>query len=499
MLRAMASERPRSWNATGRARFLTSWLRPWGLHPGASWGLAWVALFSGGMIAEAQPQSAAAWVAAFVLIGLFPALTVVGALGFAGRRAPIGLIPAGVAIGVARAALFLALGPAPAHGLALATEPAAELAAAVILAGAALLRPVPPLRFALVGTLALVALLDGIDAWTSMAGARPDWIGSAWLGVGPLAALLQLAAMGHWIARRELRIENAEDERRALTEELALRERAEALLRESEAWLFDFYEKAPDMLLALSPGSCEILRCNRKFCECLGYARRELIGRPLLDLVDEAERPGVRAALADLAPDRSHQRRALALGLRRRNGSRIDVLATLALRPGPRGGAPQVRAILHDVTAPRRGGAERPVDERLHRLLAAHAPAGLFYADAEGRCLFANRRFHELSGLTPEGVAEPGWLDRLHPDGGETLLDAWRAATRPWRARRSLRLASGRENLVQIECVALRGADGEVTGFAGSLALLETRRGGVAPRKEDAIAGRRAGGAGAPF
>jgi PAS domain S-box-containing protein len=130
-------------------------------------------------------------------------------------------------------------------------------------------------------------------------------------------------------------------------------------------------------------------------------------------------------------------------------------------------------------------------------VLAAHAPAGLFYADADGRCLFANRRFHELSGLAPQTLGDPGWLDRLHPAGRERLLEAWRAAaceSAPWRGRRRLRLASGSEGLVQLECVALRGSDGEITGFAGSLALVDGGGGGVAATPVGGVDERRVGG-----
>jgi PAS domain S-box-containing protein len=471
----MQSARPRSWSVGGPARFVKLHLRRFGLHPGASWGLSWVLLFAGGMIQLAEPTTPARWLVASLLVGLFPAFTLLGALGFAGWRAPLWVLPAGAAIGLARGVLLVGIGPAPANLLGLLTEPVAELAAAAIVWTAPLLRAAPLLRFAVSAVLVAVATLDAADALSSLDGAPHALVWPLWYVLAPTAALLQLWAMWFWIAQREVRIERAENVRRELEEELARRRRTEALLRENEAWLFDFYEKAPEMLLALSPGDLEIRRCNRKFSETLGYARRELVGRALFDFLEPSVLEEARRALASL--DEKGQLRDVELRLRRRNGSQLDVLASLAVRPGPSRGEPQVRVILHDVTAARRGSAGASREEGVHRLLTDHAPVGLFYVDAAGHGLLANARFYELSGLAPEREGRIDWLERLQPGGGERLLRAWREAEShgaPWRERWRLRDASGSEHLVQAECVAVRdGADGQIMGFAGSLALLD--------------------------
>jgi PAS domain S-box-containing protein len=471
----MQSDRPRSWSVGGPARFVKLHLHRFGLHPGASWGLSWVLLFAGGMIQLAAPTAPGTWLVASLLVGLFPAFTLLGALGFAGWRAPLWLLPAGAAIGLARGVLLVKVGPAPAHLLGLLTEPAAELAAAAIVWRAPLLRAAAPLRFAVTAALVAVAMLDTADALSSLDGVPHPLVWPAWLSLAPTAALLELWAMWFWIARREVRIERAEEVRRELEEKLARQRRTEALLRENEAWLFDFYEKAPDMLLALIPGSLEIRRCNRKFSETLGYARRELVGRPLLEFVEPAALEDARQALASL--DEKGRLRDVSLLLRRRNGSQLDVLASLAVRAGPSRGEPQVRVILHEVTAARRGFAGPAREEGFHRLLADHAPVGLFYLDAAGHGLFANARFYELSGLAPERTGQADWLERLQPGGRERLLRAWREAASggaPWRERWLLRDASGSEHRVQVECEAVRdGADGRITGFAASLALLD--------------------------
>lgn len=474
------------WDGTKPIGLLRRGLGPFGRHPGASWSLAWVALFAGGMVLASYEQGPAGpWMLACLLTGLFPALTVVGALGFAGLPAPLWLIPAGVGLGGLRALLLLWLGPAPAHGLALAYEPAAALAAAAIVVRADLLRPAPWLRASLGAAFVLLAGLEGADAFTSLDGAPHPLVFPAWFVVAPLVALLEVSAMGLWIARRESRMEHAEGTQRQLEADLLQRERTEARLRQKEAWLFDFYEKAPDMLLALRPGSYEILRCNRKFSETLGHPRRRIVGRSLLDFVDPGTLDAKRAELEQVSSRR--YLRDVQLRLQRRNGRLFDVLANVALRPEPSGGA-QLRAVLHDVTHFRRAAGEEGESDALYRTLVAQAPVGIFYADNEGRCLFVNERFCELSGLTPDQARSHGWLESA--ENRDAARSAWQVAVRArasYRARHRIRAGPGEPTHVVAECTPLFDEDGEVFAWVGSLtpASPEDRR-APEPRKTPA-------------
>ncbi|MEB3213931.1 MAG: PAS domain S-box protein, partial [Leptolyngbyaceae bacterium] len=60
--------------------------------------------------------------------------------------------------------------------------------------------------------------------------------------------------------------------------------------------------------------------------------------------------------------------------------------------------------------------------ERRYATLTEMAPVGIFRFDAEGRCVYLNPRWYELTGL-PEGEGEgDGWMQALHPEDRDRLL-----------------------------------------------------------------------------
>ena len=113
--------------------------------------------------------------------------------------------------------------------------------------------------------------------------------------------------------------------------------------------------------------------------------------------------------------------------------------------------------------------AARPAAERRRSHEAAtllrRAPAALFVVDARGRCTFANERFCELTGLTPDAARGDGWLHIVHPDDRDSLFEAVRAA-----------LAAGAP--IQHECRTVR-PDGETRWIRGESAVVADDRGRI--------------------
>jgi PAS domain S-box-containing protein len=71
--------------------------------------------------------------------------------------------------------------------------------------------------------------------------------------------------------------------------------------------------------------------------------------------------------------------------------------------------------------------ALRQSEERF-RILAEVSPAGIFSTDPAGLTTFVNRRYCELSGLTPEAALGDGWKKALHPDDRAAVESAWQQA-----------------------------------------------------------------------
>lgn len=462
-------------------RPLVSLVKRLGLHPGAAWSLSWIAVAGSGLVLD-PGRGAADAVAACVLGALFGGLTWVGALGFAGRRAPLWILPALFALGLARGSVYATFGEGPAGAASLLFEWFPLLAAAFIVSRAGLIEKEIGLRVLLTASLVVLAALEVADGLALLGVHGLDTL-PHWLTVGLIAMTCELWAMRAWIARRELRLERAEDKQRELEDEVALERRTNALLQRSEAWLFDFFEKAPDLLLVLTPDRHEIVRCNRRFSETLGRPRRDLVGRRLLDLVTPDSADDVHALLS---AGHRHVRN-LQLRLLRRDDSELVVLANLAQRTNP-SGTEEVRAVLHDMTRLPRGQAEPSLD--LHRTLTRELGAGVFHSDDDGRCTFVNASFCELTGFSPRDAETRSWLDTVHSEDRSWLEPRWEAAVRDrsvFRAEHRVLSGVGPGIRVVTECTPI--SDRGLGGFAGAMTRLPAgvqplASRGAAPRPE---------------
>jgi diguanylate cyclase (GGDEF)-like protein/PAS domain S-box-containing protein len=112
----------------------------------------------------------------------------------------------------------------------------------------------------------------------------------------------------------------------------------------------------------------------------------------------------------------------------------------------------------------------RESEERF-RLLATHAPAGIYLLDAGGQCVFVNPSWCEISGLNPEEAAGEGWTRTVHPDDRERVSAAWRRAQETrGEASFDYRFVhpNGRIAWVSDNLIVLRSDRDEVTGYLGT-------------------------------
>ena len=106
------------------------------------------------------------------------------------------------------------------------------------------------------------------------------------------------------------------------------------------------------------------------------------------------------------------------------------------------------------------------------RALADEAPVGIFRTDATGGCIFVNRRYTEISGITLAAAQGFGWRDALHPDDLPRVMTRWAAARdarEVYDAEQRYQRADGsiREVLVKGTPVVL--ADGSHGGYVGTV------------------------------
>src|SRR5436190_10702225 len=70
----------------------------------------------------------------------------------------------------------------------------------------------------------------------------------------------------------------------------------------------------------------------------------------------------------------------------------------------------------------------QPSNQADFQAIAENLPALLLTFDRFGDCDYVNRRFTEITGLSPAAASKSGWRRVLHPDDAHALDQAWSAA-----------------------------------------------------------------------
>jgi two-component system sensor histidine kinase/response regulator len=118
-----------------------------------------------------------------------------------------------------------------------------------------------------------------------------------------------------------------------------------------------------------------------------------------------------------------------------------------------------------------RSGVEAPsFSEDLVRVLTAESPLGVFVAGSTGEVRYVNKRWCELTGLTPEQALGTGWAAALHRDDAARATSAWAAAVASGESsvcEYRLQRADGSVSWVEAHSSPLRTDGGAVTGWVG--------------------------------
>jgi PAS domain S-box-containing protein len=146
----------------------------------------------------------------------------------------------------------------------------------------------------------------------------------------------------------------------ALAFDITERKQAEDALRASEAKYADLYDDAPDMFVSLDMRAGEVVDCNKALVVALGYTKNEIVGRPMVDFYHQDSMDDARRAFK--AFSETGEVRNAALQLRRRDGSKIDVILNVSAVRDGEGKIVASRSVLRDITDIRRA------QDEIHRL-----------------------------------------------------------------------------------------------------------------------------------
>ncbi len=261
----------------------------------------------------------------------------------------------------------------------------------------------------------------------------------------------------------------------ALEQEITERRRAQLLLQESEELFRALNEAAPVGIIS-GTGDGIIRLSNPAFRKMFGYTEEELTGKSLPDLLlNPAMRENWTSARKQLEAGRGVHYMAKR---RRKDGKEIDVEAFGA--PLKLGGRAQgFLALYLDISE--RLEAEKTIreSEELFRLLSSAAPIGIFRADREGRWVYVNQRWCEMTGRAAETALGYGWLQAVHPEDRGATERLWKAAIEiemELQDETRFLTPDGNTNWVYWGSRALHGPDGSLIGYVGVIEDITKRR-----------------------
>ncbi len=134
--------------------------------------------------------------------------------------------------------------------------------------------------------------------------------------------------------------------------------------------------------------------------------------------------------------------------------------------------------VLVDITERRAAEAATRRSEQNFRLLAEHAPIGIFRVDPAGRHRYANDCACAIAGTSTEQLRQQGWFPSIHDDDRVRVLAAWERAgsgIEPIEMAYRFQRPDGEVRWVETLAVPLLDGDGSLIGYQGTISDITER------------------------
>ena len=199
------------------------------------------------------------------------------------------------------------------------------------------------------------------------------------------------------------------------------RETAAETLRESQAGLATIFRASPAAISVNTVAAGRLIEVNDRFCEFIGQAREELVGKTILDLklwAKPEDRAAVVERLLKAGAIHDHETR-----YRRQSGEMRDVLVSMELIDLAGESEPVLISMFTDITERKRAEEEVRQSGERYRTLFEHAPDGIVISSPEAYYLDANPSAlrmlgytrDELIGLPASATTAPTEIQRIGP------------------------------------------------------------------------------------
>lgn len=276
----------------------------------------------------------------------------------------------------------------------------------------------------------------------------------------------------------------------SLEEGIRARKAAEAALRHSEVKFRTLVETTTDVIWELDDRGC-LTYLSPGAKELHGYDAAELIGKPVLDLLTEPERPTVAAFLQSVIAE-GEAFALLETWCRHRDGR--DIAVEVSGNPvfDEGGRLTGFRGMTRDVTRRQRAEENLRASEQRFRLLVEAAPDAILLYDFDAdRFISANQAAERLFACGRDEILKSGlphFYTPAQPDGRpvpESFADNARRALGGEQVvyERRIRTAAGDERLCEVTLVRLPSAPQQRRLRASFIDVTERRRADLAVRR----------------
>jgi PAS domain S-box-containing protein len=123
--------------------------------------------------------------------------------------------------------------------------------------------------------------------------------------------------------------------------------------------------------------------------------------------------------------------------------------------------------------------ASLKASEKRYHTLTDVSPVGIFHTDNAGLCVFINERMSDITGLPREAFLGQAWEQRIYEEDRQQVLAEWYdclQAGRSYAGEFRMVRATGEPVWVYVQAVQLRGDNGEVTGYVGTVTDISRRK-----------------------
>ena len=130
-----------------------------------------------------------------------------------------------------------------------------------------------------------------------------------------------------------------------------------------------------------------------------------------------------------------------------------------------------LRGLEAEIDRQQRAAEALRASEQRFRTLTQQLPVGVFMTDIQGECRYVNDRWRQWVGLTADQAAGSLWLQTVHPDDREPVMQGWRQTVEQggeFAAIHRLQSPSGRVTWLNTCAVPLQDRAGRVSGYLGA-------------------------------